>query len=561
MAEKTDWSVLDFLQKIAAAVLLWLGSALIIGAVASFCLVPLVYDTIHLQDTLFFAELGWRVLNGAVPTVDFNHFYGGVVAQYVAWAFACFGVTVKSVDYAFVMMAATAMGLAALVSLRRITLLSFLALSTIVVASCLARVPFEELTAIQRPTSGHSFVYNRFASALAVILTVFALVPAPGRLLDALAGVACGVAAYLIVLIKPTFVPFLPAFLLALVLMQRWVALGAALVGLALSVTLIDPMGARVMAAFDYAVASAGIRVSTGDLMLKTIAVFLVQPMPLLFVLLALIVTARIGGRSSVAFVIAALGLTVGFAGMTATMGWRGSIGQQALPFLSGICVVFYEWARRRSPDGSSPVRFLQLISVCVVMSFSLPQLGQSVLGGLVGNLRQPLLLLQDTPLGTYLAWSDEFVTLSGGQIRKPMALDDQVASAKAHLEAGKKINVGVEYTMIADGVRLLQNVPDIQSMGLGGDYGVFSFAMQTQSVLGYPVWVATNSPELAPGLPLPDGVDVMMIRRVNANEMSFQLLDKMENIFVPCASSTLWTMYLRTGLDATFCQSLNASQ
>lgn len=558
MAEKTDWSVLDFLQKIAAVVLVGFGVVLILGALASFCLVPLVYDTIHLQDTLFFAELGWRVLNGAVPTVDFNHFYGGVVAQYVAWAFAWFGVTVKSVDYAFVMMAATAMGLAVLVSLRRLTILSFVALSTIVVASCLARVPFEELTAIQRPTSGHSFVYNRFASALAVILAVFALIPVPVRGLDALAGIACGVAAYLIVLIKPTFVPFLPAFLLALILLKRWVALGAVAIGLLLSVVLIDPIGARVLAAFDYAVASAGIRVSTGDLMLKTVAVFLVQPMSLLFVLLALIVTARIGGRRSIAFVIAAFGLTVGFAGMTATMGWRGSIGQQALPFLSGICIVFFEWARRQAPAKSGPVGFLHLTSLCVVMSFSLPQLGQSVLGGLVGNLRQPLLLLQGTPLETYLAWSDEFVTLSGGQIRAPMALDDQVASAKAHLEAGKKINVGVEYAMIADGVRLLQQVPNIQSMGLGGDYGVFSFAMQTDSVLGYPVWVATNSPELAPGLPLPEGLDVMMIRRVNANEMSFQLLEKMENIFVPCASSTLWTMYLRTGLDTGFCQSIN---
>ena len=52
------------------------------------------------------------------------------------------------------------------------------------------------------------------------------------------------------------------------------------------------------------AVASAGTRVSTSDLILKTIAVFLVQPMTLLFVLLALIVTLRPAGRGAVGFVL-----------------------------------------------------------------------------------------------------------------------------------------------------------------------------------------------------------------------------------------------------------------
>ncbi|MFK7751023.1 MAG: hypothetical protein AB8B51_00595 [Sedimentitalea sp.] len=554
---KPDWSVLDMLTGFLSGAMVGLGVVFMLGATLTFCLVPIAYDTIHLQDTMFFAELGWRILNGALPTIDFNHFYGGVVAQYVAWAFQLFGVSVKSIDYAFVMMMLSTLGLAMIVAAWRTTRLSALALAMLVVACVLARVPFEELTAIQRPTSAHSFVYNRLGSAIALVLTVFALIPASKRWPDVIAGLLCGAAAYMIVLIKPTFVPFLPVFYLALLLQGRWIALAASAVGLGVAIVALDPGAARIIASFDYAVGSAGSRVSITDLILKTVAVFLVQPMPLLFVFLALVVAIKTGGRRAVMFTLAAFGLTVGFGGMTATMGWRGSIGQQALPFLSVICVVFYEWARKLERPNQSALGFLQLTAICVVMSFTLPQLAQSTLSGLVGYLRQPLVLFSEGPLSTYLAWSDEFITPKG-QISEPMPLAEQIDAAKAHLEAGLKINVGVEYAMIADGVALLDQVPNVKNLGIGGDYGMFTFALGAVPVMGYPVWVSTTSPEFAPEQPLPENLGLMMIRRVNPNALSDQLLSKMEATFVPCASSKLWLLYVRASLDRTFCDSLN---
>lgn len=536
------------------ALLFTSGIVLMPCALVFFVFVPIAYDTVHLQDTLFFGELGWRVLNGAKATLDFGHFYGGVTAQYVAWAFQIFGTGVKSIDYAFVMMLATGCALAVLVVWRRLSLFSVVALFMILFASLLARVPLEELTAIQRPTATHAFIYNRFALGLAVILTLFALIPAQDRRIDWLAAFFCGVTAYLIVLIKPTFVPFVPAFFAALVLRARWQSGGVALAGLVAGLLLFDPGASRVMAAFAYGVTSAGGNTSVPNMIMKTVAVFLVQPLTLLSVIgiAVVLVFERLPGV--VRFLLAGFALSIGYAGMAATMGWHGNIGQQTLPFMAGLCLAGYEWNRHREGGPRDAGCYLRITAAGVVMAFSLPQLAQTSLSGAVAFARAPLIQLTNTPLDSYLAWSDSFVGADKKPFKRPMSQQVLTEAAQAHITAGKPLDAGVSYALLIDAVTLLQRVDDVANRRIAGDQGFFAYVMQTAPINGLPAWLTASAPEVAPEKALPAEIELMMIRKVERPPVSSRLLAKMEGDFTPCLSSPFWDLYIRNGTNNIFC-------
>ncbi|QCO58124.1 hypothetical protein EOK75_20420 (plasmid) [Pseudorhodobacter turbinis] len=523
-----------------------------------FIFVPIAYDTLFLQDTMFFSDLGWRVLNGAKPTEDFGHFYGGVIAQYIAWAFQIFGTGVKSIDYAFVMMLATACALAALVAWRRLSLFTMVALCMILFAALLARVPLEELTAVQRPAATHAFIYNRFAAGLAAILTLFALIPARDSRSELLAAFICGAFAYLIVLIKPTFVPFVPAFLASLALRARWQSCFIASLGLVAGLLILDPGADRALAAFAYGVASAGGNTTIPNMIMKTAAVFFVQPLTMLsiFAVGAVLVFDRRAG--TVQFLLAGLALTIGYAGMTTTMGWHGDVGQQALPFMAALCLAGYEWGRHGADRLNDQLCYLRITAACVVMAFSLPQLVQTCLSGALAVRRAPLIQMTGTPLDSYLAWSDEFVGADRRPFKQLESLDIQIQAAKAHIAAEKSGNAGLHYVMLIDAVMLLRSVPGIVNRGIAGDMSFFPFIMQAPPINGFPAWLSLAAPELAEGKPLPEGIDLMMIRKVERSAMSLRLLTKMEGRFTRCLGSNFWDLYVRDGTDAAFCGTIN---
>ena len=77
-------------------------SALVLAAVLAglVALVPVVYDTLHVTDTTFMAQAGRWVLDGAVPGVDFEHFYGGMHEWFVAQGLRLSSGHIKALDYA-----------------------------------------------------------------------------------------------------------------------------------------------------------------------------------------------------------------------------------------------------------------------------------------------------------------------------------------------------------------------------------------------------------------------------------------------------------------------------
>ena len=539
---------IEMLARILDLLLLVVAPVLIPAAVLGFLAAPIAYDTMHLQDTFFFAELGWRVLNGFEPVIDFGHFYGGVIAHVVAWAFQLFGVTLKSIDYAFVMLLCPVLALTGLVAWRRLSTFSALALVLIVSACLLARIPMEELTAVQHGVFAHSFVYNRFACALAVALTIFALIPGQRAGIELSAALLCGVACYLMVLTKPTFVTFPLFFLIALGLTGRLRSLLAAVAGTVVTMALIDFGAVRVLGAFDYAVSAGGNHVSLLDLMMKAVGVFLVHPLEVLLVLggAAVVIARRQPG--TVPLVLAALALTAGYAGMTATMGWRGDIGQQTLPFLATLMIGLHETVRQDGRSGPVLGDGLKIPAALMAIAFAAPLLVHSIAGSIAATLRAPLVVPTGTPLDTYLAWSGDFRGAGGRVLDTPVPAEERTAAALAHLEAGLPLDVGVEYAMILDGIALLQKMPDIQERRIVGDYGVFAFLMQTRPVAGFPAWVSATAPQFAGSDdPLADA-DLVILHRTPLSAETGLVRDRMGTDFTLCETSAFWELHIRSG-------------
>lgn len=61
---------------------------------------PVVYDTIHLNDTLFILNEASRIFRGLEPGVDYGSFFPGFTPRVIALAFSFTGPTVNALDVA-----------------------------------------------------------------------------------------------------------------------------------------------------------------------------------------------------------------------------------------------------------------------------------------------------------------------------------------------------------------------------------------------------------------------------------------------------------------------------
>jgi hypothetical protein len=360
---------------------------------------------------------------------------------------------------------------------------------------------------------------------------------------------------YALVLLKPTFVVFTPFFLTALAVQRRWVAVGTALLGIVVAIAVMDPSGARAMGAFSYGVASAGGNTTVTGMVLKCFAVFLVHPLSLCLVLLIAGASMRVrdihGGRIFIVVIL----LGAGFAGMTATMGWLGDVGQQTLPFYAVVALAYSEILGRRDTVPTDLTAVVRIAALALVLAFSLPQLAQTSLSGIAAALRQPLIESTGTPLDRYLAWSDELTDSTGRTMSESVPWEAQIAAAAAHLEKSGPSNAGVEYVHLIEAARLLQKVPEAARRGIVGDANGLAYILQTPPVASFPVWVNTSAPELIAGRSLPAEVEIVMIRRIAPQEISRRLNTMLTPDFMPCLQSRLWTLSIRKNNSGNFCQ------
>ena len=144
----------------------------------SLIVTPIVYDTMHLTDTLFMLNSGWRVSLGLQPGIDYDTFYSGLTSRYLALSYGLFGFNVRALDMAVLLQYATLMPLVFMATVGRVNLLTFSAVAAVVATTVLTRAPMEEFTALTRMMSAHSFSYNRFGLALCLISLLAVLLPA-----------------------------------------------------------------------------------------------------------------------------------------------------------------------------------------------------------------------------------------------------------------------------------------------------------------------------------------------------------------------------------------------
>jgi hypothetical protein len=508
-------------------------------------LCPVVYNTDDLADTIFLVGVAWRIFNGAVPVVDFGHFYGGFSETYISWAFSLFGVSIKALDYALLLQFATTAIIVAVASWRRISVVSFWMLLLVSGMCILTRAPFEYDISLTSVVSAHSFVYNRFALALTIPVMLFAILPVNDRNAELTCAIVIGATLYMIALTKPSFVVFLPAVFLALALQARFRGLFFVTLGLLIAKFYLDFGAARFLGSSEYLNASISDQVAFGDYLRKGFQLLLAQPVGLAAVVFAAALIFAHSKWRTLPALLAATFVMGGGVGMAVSMGGAGSIGQQLMPLMASLAVVIFELSRRLSMPES--VGTLKMIALTVVAGFSLPHFANIAAATIEAVEMSDRSLITDGPLKNYISMSAAFEL-------PPVGSDLSVATeaARQHLAQGNPMEAGVQYPMLADGINVLKGIEGISELGVVADGGfAFDFALGAPPVLGFPVWIRDTSPELAYGQPLPDDVAIVMLRRSSTETI---IRARLEGHFVLCTQTAIWDVFSRLGESFSVC-------
>ena len=480
------------------------------------------YDTLHFGDTIFIMGAAWRVHEGLTPAVDFGHFYGGVMAQGLGAGMRLFGHGVFTFDY-FTLSVAAFLSAMAFVLLRpRISWHGYMATVLVTSTLLLTRFPLEFAQSVTQMVAAHSFIYNRFALAVLVVLGLFVALPEERASREGLLAVLAGVLVALVCLTKPTFVLLCAGLPLALILQGRWSACAGLGVGILATFLLLDPALARFLGSFSYAMAHVGEQTSMTGLVRKALLLPLAQAVALTFCLagLAYLVQQRISPRTLMALVV----MTATGVGLATTMGGIGNLGQLALPTLIMAALAAAEIARRAALDGSGA---LTLVATCLVLAFAWPHLlnSFSMTAEAIGARYQSL--ITQGPYARYVS--------------RPERHD---------------ANQATQYEMMADGIAALNQLGDPSRWGIVADHGIsFEYALLAPPVPGYPLWARPSAPEFAPDRPLPPETDIVMLGRgEEENPVGDILRRKMDGFFLPCIRSAHWEIFRRRTLKIPAC-------
>lgn len=499
------------------------------ATVGDYLLSPIVLDTAHLEDTIFLADAGWRVFNGFTPGTDFMHFYGGVQAAFVSFAYSIFGLSVKSIDYAmFLQFLFAATGLV-LISKHRIDTFPLIAILSVVAIVILTRRPIEG-----DPITGvlftHSFTYNKFALALCILLTVFIARKAENQRFEIASAIFCGVTAIVLALVKPTFFLGALGLYLALCVQRRWAAIGWCLLGSVAAALLFDPDLSRFLNSMRYVTSSVGVTAesSVGPLLKKSIQTLLGTP---LLITLVIGCYAWLSLRDPREHLIPSVALCLFFGstvGMASTMGDFQSTGGQLVPILSVLAILAGQRAWKLPEVGK--VLPPALCIMCTI-AFTAPHLAHTFLGFAFQAKNRAAVAFSTGPLADYVSTDD--------------------------WHTNKPRNGPPPYRLLKDGIEQLREIPDHQTFGIvSGALLQFSFATSSPPVLDFPIWPRTTSAEFKDGSVIPAAADIVMIERslIGTHSVNEMLLSDIDDRFHLCRSSTFWDIYIKQELSENRC-------
>ncbi len=515
--------------------------------VVSLVSMPIVYDTLHLVDTLFMLNSGWRVSLGLKPGIDYDTFYSGLTSRYLALSYWLFGPNVRALDLAVLLQFATLLPLAFLAVAGRVGWLSLSVIAAVLATAVLTRAPMEEFVSISQMLSAHSFSYNRLGLALCLIPLLAILLPAGTRRQENLAGLAAGVAIAMALMSKWSFITVLPPAIIALLLQRRWPTLMAFLIGLILAALLLDPTGQQFLGTFSYVMAAAGAEEGMGGisgLLFKTQRVLLNHIFVVVAVIAALAWTLRALPANRWGWGLSVLIMLAGMGAVCLSMGPFGLVGHQILPVAVIFLVIFFEQVNRHDPTNDLPNRALMVI---MAIGLILPHVGNAMLvtAAAFGNRDEGLIV--EGPMAGYVQRYSDAVP---GQ-----SIDRINADVAVKISREGAVTRALEYPAFADGLAALQ------SLSLQGKHGIisedkfnFEFAVSAPPVTEFPLYPRLTSPELNGQTRIPEEADILMLLRQGGTPIGNLLRGWMGDDFELCLQTPIWEIYTRIGSEVTGC-------
>lgn len=536
-------------MSLSRAEILCLGAALVLSLLAALAvaLPPVTFDTLHLADTTFLAEAARWIHGGAVPGRDFDYFYGGIHAQFVAWAYGLTGVTIKALDIALLLEWAVLTGLLAALAWRRLDGVATAGLLLLLSTVVFARLPFEEYPQLLRFDAAHSFGYNRLGTALVLLGAVAVLIPGRTATAETLGAGLAGVTAMLALLTKWTFAPHLLACALGFALMGRWRGLMVYLIAAGLTLLAVDPGVHRLSGAYGYLMANAGVGEGVIWILRKSLRMMLAQQVQVLAALGILILCLTRGNRALIRPALAAVLIFGGFWGTAVTMGPGGLVGHQGTPALAGLAILLAHAAYRTGARGRAPMATLAALLLAVL---TIPH-GANILGTAALSFRHAdKVSFQDGPLAGYLARTGHFRDPDGNIVTLPQDPQAVVAETAARLAAGARDDAGLDYVRMWDGLQLVGPLPEAAATTLVSDSLIhFGFGLGTARPENYPIWPRTRAPEFTtPGHDPLAGVDLVLLSAHDGEGLHGILRAAMGTAFIPCRRSPLWELHARVG-------------
>lgn len=534
-------------------VLLGLNLAVVIFLIVALVIAPIAIDQIHMDDTVFLANLGWRGVNGYRPVIDYPHFYGGLAEWFVTTAFRLFGVSYKVINYAFVMLFAAAASLGWLLCWKRLRAVELSLLAAIAASLILSLNPLE---AYQNFTPGHSFVYNHVAIVLMLGLTVFACLELDDRRSEMISALAAGGVLYVLVLLKTPFGTFGLAVLLACLIQNRWRSAGLVVAGAVIVMLLLDPTMAKASGSLKLLLTSTAAsdaggvdgRIRVAWLMILT------QTVPIAIVFVLAVVLWRRSRTESLLLLASLLICGAGYGAAMLSTG--GSPQHKLLPFLALAALLMARRLAEARTANTSRVDAVLIGAVPIILAYLLvlPALATSAIALSRSFERREAVLVEQGPLATYAVFEPS-EPYSAGPVAERLA---EASSNTRRRIARRQTSERDEFVMFADGATLLHALGNAADFGIVSNGRMFDFTapLGAKVVKSYPVWPTMQSPELISRSPLEADVDmVMMLDEIPQLELvSAALRTRMGQDFRPCRRSAFWTLFVRNSVTNVSC-------
>jgi hypothetical protein len=249
--------------------------------------------------------------------------------------------------------------------------------------------------------------------------------------------------------------------------------------------------------------------------------------------------------------ILAVLILAGGYGATLLTMG--GSNDLKVLPMLVVIALLSSSLSPPQTQTSPGPDDLIiKSLPYALAYLFIVPAVVSAIMANAILVIQNDSRLITAGPARNYtvLPW-----TLSDTSIENT---DFAERTADIIINTPDQFTERDEYFMFADGIALLQDVPELAGYGIISNGRLFDFTMPLGSppVASFPVWPTTNLAYFAGTDPLPEDVDAVMISLdvSSRNLLNRQLIDKMGTEFTVCRKSAIWTLYVRDGLPETLC-------